>query len=423
MQQSMTPFTMNDRGSIMPLAAIIAGVLCIALAFALDAGIWRQQAARLQEDVDMAAYAVAIAKGDSMTDSDITKMLSIHADNLPAESGSTSFTVTNVSANRYRVTGTRATTKRFSRILGMGAPTLSRAAEISMGGEPAPCVLATNTSPSGGRGIEMNNDARMTVSGCSVQSNATGSSSVHLTQAFITVTDDGNPGKLCHGGGIYKANGNAVSATAEVCPAATDPLSSALPTPTPSGSTYGNPGTDYSWHGSKTFQPGIYPDGFVANNGRTHYLEAGTYFITGGNFEAQSGAKVIANGPITIIVMNGGTVRITDYSSTENSFQAPQTGPYAGVLFWRVNTGSCPNPITFAGGAGFKYDGILYFPGCLLDISNDANITTRSEFTYVLADRIKMVGGSKMDIDVDNPYGLASNLGVGGGGGKYALVK
>ncbi|MBD0427596.1 hypothetical protein [Aquisalinus flavus] len=407
----------------MPLAALIVGLLCIALAFSMDAGVWRQQAARLQEDVDMAAYAVSIAKEDSMSAVDVTKMLQAHADRLPAESGATSFTLTDLGNNRYRVTGTRATSKHFSRILGINAPTLSSTAEISKDGEPAPCVLATNTSPAGGRGIEMNNNARMTISGCSVQSNATGAGSVHLTQAFITVTDGSGPGKLCHGGGVYEANGNAVSATKEQCPAAADPLASSLGVPVANGTTYANPGTDYSWYGSKTFQPGIYSSGFVANNGRTHYLQAGTYYVTGGNFEAQSGAKVIANGPITIIVMNGGTIRITDYSSTENSFQAPQTGPYAGVLLWRVNTGSCPDPITFAGGAGFKYDGILYFPGCLLDISNDAAITTRSDFTYVLADRIKMVGGSRMNIDVDNPYGLASNLGGGGGGGNYALVK
>jgi len=407
----------------MPLAALIAGVLCIALAFSMDAGVWRQQAARLQEDVDMAAYAVSIAKEDNMSASDITKMLQAHADRLPAESGSTSFALTDLGNNRYRITGSRATSKHFSRILGNNAPTLSRTAEISKGGEPAPCVLATNTNPSNGRGIEMNNDARMTISGCSVQSNATGSSSVHLTQAFITVTDGSGPGKLCHGGGVYQANSNAVSATKEQCAAASDPFTTSLSTPTPTGTTYGNPGTDYSWYGSKTFQPGIYSSGFVANNGRTHYLQSGTYYITGGNFEAQSGAKIIANGPITIIVMNGGTIRITDYSSSANSFQAPTTGTYAGILMWRVDNGSCPNPITFAGGAGFNYDGVLYFPGCLLDISNDAVIATRSEFTYVLADRIKMVGGSEMNIDVDNPYGLAASLGAGGSGGSFALVK
>lgn len=418
-------FRRDERASTLPLTAMILSILCIALAATLDIGLWRQQDMRLQEDADMAALAVAVAKQNGMSDSDIVKMLQIQADKLPDASGDTVFAASDLGNGRLRITASRSTEKRLSRLLSGSAPDLSVITEIAAAATAPACVLSLATSPTNGRGIEIDNSGSLETSGCAAQSNASGSQSVYLRSGDITVKEgqgNNNPGILCHGGGIDVPGWDttAVDAIPQACPAASDPVSGLLSTPTPTGTVQPNPATYGWWNGVKTLDPGIYPNGLQIQNGVKAKLASGVYYVTGGDFETKNGATLETSNDVTIIFTSAGKFSVGDGSGVQH-LTAPNSGPYAGVLMWRPAQASCSNKIIFNGGATFQYDGIMYFPGCEFNMSNNAKLRTDAKFTYIIADRFHLTGSASIDVKVSNPYGLGADLG-GGSGNQYSLV-
>jgi hypothetical protein len=125
---------------------------------------------------------------------------------------------------------------------------------------------------------------------------------------------------------------------------------------------------------------------------------------------------------VTLIFLSTGKILIGDGSGVQ-TLTAPTTGDYAGILMWRPKQASCTNGFEMNGGATFKYDGILYFPGCRINMNNNAKLNTNAAFTLIIADTITMTGSAAINVHTNNAYGAALIAAPAVGGGEFGLIE
>ena len=404
----------RDEGSILPFAALTLSVVLGFTALAVDVSRWRERRAQLQEEVDVAALAAAKAVAAGLSSADELASMLDHQAGLTAISGAT-LTLDSLTTERVEVSGSAAVGGWFSGMLGRDGVTVGARAAASLGGGPAKCLMALNPSPADGRGVYLHNSGFLKTTGCGVHSNAAGAKSIEVYNGQIASDEP-----ICHSGGVTYPSWapTSVQGTTENCGTTTDPLAS-LPAPTPSGTVRANPAT-WGWgsNGQHTISPGIYPSGLGLASGSTYTMEPGTYFITGGDFAFTGGTVNDAAG-VTIVMLSSGRMDVNNNAGLRR-LSAPTTGPHAGMLFWRPAQSSCPYGMTLSGAASFAYDGVIYLPGCKLDMSNNSRLLTNSAFTMVVTDQIEVRGSARIDIHVDNPFGWGSTA-LGGGGAELIL--
>lgn len=190
-------------------------------------------------------------------------------------------------------------------------------------------------------------------------------------------------------------------------PPVTDPLAG-LPAPTVGSSPVNCnkctpvPGTTYS---SMTFNGG----------GTTVNFPAGMYIIDGGSLTVNGGATICnqtggpttcsptgtPNGGVTFYLTNGASVTVNGNSSSY--LAAPNTGTYAGILFYQDPT-DCSTAKLDGTSASF-YQGALYFPGdpakgCNVELDFGGTMTnTTAAYTVIVTDDLKFNGTPTVTIN------------------------
>jgi len=333
------------------------------VAFAVDMGIMLLEKRELQTAVDAAAIAgAAEVYGDWQTAAQTDAKQNGVDHNSPGttvavhDGPSSGPQVGN--KNYVEVIATRSTNTFFMNVFeelanhtGLGSMTVS--ARAVAGALPSPyCIYTLSSSPPGGMGISLANDASISASNCGILDNATGSQALFVQGGNVTARTIGVVGGEGGGGGTY-----APAPTTGINPVG-DPLSFLTPPSNPGGCI--NLGL---FGGSPPpFPPGCYSGLTIGGNVNVAFLP-GTYYITGPvnitTTGTVSGSGVTFYFSPTGSFMQGGP----PYSTLNLS--APTSGPYSGILFYQdpSNTGT----MTLAGNSG-TMSGVLYLPAAQLNL-------------------------------------------------------
>ncbi len=430
----------DRRGAAAMLAALAMPTMMSGAGLAVDAGLWYRESARLHLAANAAALAAAHFLADSnASQADIQAVAQAAVTDLTGNRlvGSQVTPQVTLASDRtwLSITLSSHADSYFSRLVLPNGVPISASAKAGLLSPWAgkPCVLAlgngTSTTPS----IDVENEASITGTGCSVVSNSTATfncssqgpttpgGAIYVRNGSIVAASVGAPGTVCANtwNGATTISPNPVSGEGEVA----DPEGE-LEAPEADDSNC-QPGT-YGWQngGILNLSPGTYCSGLQIGNGMTVNFAPGTYYIKGGDFDITGGAKVGTANGVTFF-LDGANFSFENDAQAPWAMSAPTSGPLAGILIWQ-KSGSCgSNPQdTVTGSAGAAINGTIYVPDATLQIINaaklsyptDSNGNPTGSFS-VIANMIGMANGGAGQL-------VAGGLAPGGtgSGGVVATV-
>ena len=170
--------------------------------------------------------------------------------------------------------------------------------------------------------------------------------------------------------GQYQAKGKpGLPQMNEFQPTVADPLAQ-LPAP-----AVGTPMSPSSISGTRTFNPGYYPQGLNLNAGDNVTLTPGVYVLDNG-FSINGHATLNAQGVIFYIKSGA----ISDNGTAEIDISPPTSGTYQGISFFQSRTDASTASftgtalLTGTGSSDTKGAGTFYFPDALLQVGGTADL-------------------------------------------------
>ncbi|WP_260484398.1 Tad domain-containing protein [Sphingomicrobium flavum] len=184
-----------------------------------------------------------------------------------------------------------------------------------------------------------------------------------------------------------------------------DPFAEVSPAP-PSTCSGGANSTKPKKGDTATVKPGCYSSLSFAGQGTT-VLEAGTYYVNGGDFSIGSQATVNATAGVTIVLTNTSTSSTAKIGSVnmnagaELKITAPTTGDFANIAIYQDRRatdsgsgGSANSPNKINGGAATSIEGALYFPSQQVTYNGGAG--TNVKCMQLVAKRVAFLGNANM---------------------------
>jgi hypothetical protein len=387
------------RGFVLVTMIISLTILVAFLGLSIDVGYEQYTKVRMQTAADAAALGgarelaasgstnlVSAAQGDASTNGFTNGQNSVTITvNSPPSTG---YSTTDSTAVEVLISQTVPTF--FMQVLGFSSGTVrARAVARTEGGSAASSCFFT-LDPSMSNAFAVSNGVNVSSScGIMVNSNSntalTATGGAKLTAPSISVV------------GKYTVNNGASISPAPTqgVAAASNPFSS-LATPSVGACNY----TNYTVGGGATvtINPGVYCNGLNIANGATVTLNPGNYILKGGGFTLGGGARVTGTGVMFYNTYATGYSYgpINFANGTTETFTAPTSGTYAGILMFQDPTVAGGAASSFAGGTNATLTGTLYFPTTALSFSNGAS----AAYTIIVADSVSFTGG----VTINNNY-------------------
>jgi Flp pilus assembly protein TadG len=186
-----------------------------------------------------------------------------------------------------------------------------------------------------------------------------------------------------------------------------DPLAGLAAPPTPTQCDQTN--LHINQAGTVTLNPGTYCGGININGQGNVVFNAGIYYIYGGGLQFESNNASITNtttgiGGVMFFNTDGHGIAglsssnyapVTISGQPNITLNAPTSGPYSGILFYKDRlVSSSNNNDIFAGNLKPNFSGTLYFPGDNLEFTGQVGISTGANSPAIIADTFKVDGGS-----------------------------
>jgi len=379
----------DRRGHIALVTAIAAPVIVVGGGIGAETGLWYYKHHTAQISVDLAAYAGAVAararaEPDAVIEAATDEAIRHGYDpargpiavNTPPLSGP------NQNERSVEVIVTQAYPRLLSRILSTDDIRFTVRA-VARYEQPGPaCVLSLD--PAGHMPLLFTGSSDVTLTNCDLMSNS-------IADEALGVTGSGNVITSC----ANSVGGMTVSASLVMTecneprmnlPPALDPLAH-LEKPVIGGCT-NIPGGG----GAKTITPGRYCNGMNLNGDIT--MEPGVYIVDGGTFRTNGNSTVFGEG-VTIFLTGDAEIRMN--GNADINLSAPESGPYAGVLFWGDDANHPETEILFNGTAASALTGALYFPSQTIEMRGD--FSGSAGCTRLIAFRIEISGAANFDSD------------------------
>lgn len=382
----------RESGYGLVFAAIGLVVFLGAAGLSVDMGYLRYQRRLLQSAADSAALAGAaqLGAGAGAAQAVIAARDDSQLNGFQDGQGNIDVTPTPITlagnTNTMRVTVQNIYPTFFMRIFGGSFTnvTVSTAATAQYVGSRG-CIYALT----GGTGINV--AATINVRNCNVISNQNITGGGSLTAAAVGA----------HGSSIGTTP-PAITGTVQT----SDPLSQ-LPamadpgTPCNAANTI-NYKAAQNVLGPKTLTPGKYCGiSFSAGYSQPVTFNAGNYYITGG-LSIQNSGNVNGTGGVFFYVRSGS---VSFSNSQRIRFRAPNTGNYAGILFFQPTVNNLTATINGSNGGGGSYmQGALYFPNATLDM-NGAGNSALSQYLMLVAKTLHL----NTNITTTSNYGSLPN--------------
>ncbi|MBV8748578.1 MAG: hypothetical protein JO103_02565 [Candidatus Eremiobacteraeota bacterium] len=342
---------MENRGQVLPVAALALAALCGAAALAVDVGTLHYQQRLQQTAADSAAMAgatelnypasadvTAAAKHDASLngftdDNGATVSVTV---NHPPTSGSYAG---NAGAVEVIVAAKHPTF--FEHVFGTSFAWVQARAVAGFANVPHGCVYML------GGGVTNMNASTINAPNCGVVSNGT----IHMNAGTITAAEIGAVGGVTANAATFnEAQPSTIVPVTDPCPQIAGCAYLTAHPPSTSPCSFWN----LSLNGStNTLNPGVYCGGLTLNGANVTF-NPGVYVITGGslnvNGSTMTGSGVTFDLPNNSVNANAATFNLT----------APASGNDAGILFYQPSTNS--NVVNFNGSGGTGLAGALYFP-------------------------------------------------------------
>ncbi|TGY89031.1 hypothetical protein E5163_07835 [Marinicauda algicola] len=391
-------FLASARGHVAILTAVAAPALVGSVGLGAEAGLWFYQQRVTQMSADVAAYAGAVeARAGGQYDA-IRPAVIGEAErhgydpaagpitvNWPPASGS------NMNERSVEVLITQTRPRLLSAMF-LDSDVVMNVRAVASFDEPGPaCILALD--PVSSQSLIFTGSSAATLTNCDLMSNS-------LAIDALAVTGSGTVNVSC----ANSVGGVEVSATLNLMdcpeprtnlPPALDPYADLPEPPIPSG-CQNVPGGGQP----KTISPGHYCNGLDLRGDIT--MEPGVYIVSG-DVTSNGNANVTGAG-VTIFVRNNGEIRMNGNAYVNLS--APESGTYAGVLFWGDDDNLASTPTDFNGTADSALVGALYFPSQTVSMRGD--FAGSGGCTRIIGYRVDVSGNTSFDSDCTGNAGVTT---------------
>ncbi len=290
-------------------------------------------------------------------------------------------------------------------------PQIRVSSQANVASEMNICIIGLDPLASGT--VQLSGSAKVTAPKCAVYSNSVATNGFAAKDKSF-LTSDYN----CSAGGIDGPLTNFSTKPTTDCRPVADPLA-ARGVPASAKCDF----TNKTVSGLITFlNPGVYCGGIRITNMANVLFKPGTYIIKDGELKSDLGGILAAKGVTFIFV--GNNSRFNFDATTIIGFSAPETGAYAGILFYQDP--AAPSQATFevsSKDAGTLL-GTIYLPKGIFKVHAANKIGEKSAYTVIVARKLDI--GATADLVINADYALTKvpvPSGIGPqGGGKARLL-
>ena len=316
--------------------------LLLAVGMVFDVGMILEERRQLQNAVDAAALAAAVAERDTPGQTTARTETYLLANGFDTSDPDLTVTIDrNYATDQVEVTATYAVPTAFFRVINVNSKTIT----VRAVGKAEPVVGAGDFAF-----VALNDTA------CDAFRKS-GTSDIEITNGGIMVNSNCSPnaGRAHGNGGIvasrvdyYSPGGFQIQGSANVTPAPqpissrlTDPLDGLAipsePTSPDSGGTAGSPSTQ-TISSSTTLRPGVYWGGLHLSGNATITLDPGVYVMAGGGFTSAGNGLIQGSGVMIYITSHPdpgdcGFVNLT--GAKDLALTPPTSGVYEHITFWQ----------------------------------------------------------------------------------------
>lgn len=291
------------------------------------------------------------------------------------------------------------------------SPQIAVESQASVSGEMNICVIGLDKVASGT--LQLTNSAKLTAPACAVFSNSSATDGLAAKDTSLLTAD-----YSCSAGGAAGGAGNYSTAPVTDCRPADDPLA-ARGVPANLACNH----TNRSVSGLFTsLSPGVYCGGLRITKAANVLFKPGVYVIKDGELRSDLGGIVGGTGVSFVFTGNGSGLKFDP--TTVLAFSAPETGPYAGILFYQDP--AAPNLETFE--ISSKTAGILlgtiYLPNGIFKVHAPNKVGDKSAYTVIIARRLDI--GATANLVINANYSSTKVPvpdGVGPNSGQIKLVR
>lgn len=388
-------------------------ILTVGLVF--DVGVILEDRRELQNAVDAAALAAAVAERDDPSQTAAQAEAYLLANGFdPSDADLVVSIDSGYGPDQVEVTATLTVPTSFFRVINVN----SKVVTVRAVGEAQPSVGVADYAI-----VSLNETA------CDAFRKG-GNSDLEIIGGGIMVNSSCASGGRAHGNGeidaervdYYSSGGFSIQGSASVDPLPTaratravDPLVG-LPTPTAttspdSGGTEASPSTA-TYSSSRTLRPGVYWGGVHLSGNATFSMEPGVYVMAGGGFTS-AGNGVIEGDEVMIYLASHptpgdcGFVSLTGGKDLE--LTPPTSGDYEHITLWQDE--ECTDDIGYRGGHDATV-GVIYAPGAQVNITGGGDLGS----VQLIADSVYVSGNSDYTVDFTGYVG-------GSGSGTIRLAE
>lgn len=365
---------------------------------AAEAGAYAKVAGATLDDcsaIGSATYAAPIAY-DAQKNNVLPQTPTCSATNPPSTGSYTA------DSNAVHVTVSMQRALSFSGMFLSSAPTITATATATIVPSGKYCVVSLENQSV--TGIDATGSTNVNL-GCGMITDSTS-----LSAAVATGSSSVTASPIAAVGGIPSStHWGSGTILQPFTVAEADPFASVNAT-APAGTCANDP--NVGPQGNVNLTPGCYK-GFTIKG--TANLSPGTYYIDGGNIDFNSGAVVNGAGGVTFVLSNSSTSStatiggISMNGSATLNLKAPDTGNYAGILFYQDRRATSGNTIKINGDSSSTLQGALYFPTSSLVFNGNSGETTTC--MQIVAKDVQFTGNSS--ITNSCPSGSASGAFAG----------
>ncbi|MGF1543755.1 MAG: TadE/TadG family type IV pilus assembly protein [Parvularculaceae bacterium] len=390
-----TRFARRDHGNVALLFAVLAPLLIGVAGAAIDYGRYATFRISLQDAADAAAILGARQMSLSSAASVAENVASAAALERAADAGAqgaTAVPAAHVAARSMTVRIAFEWTPTMLTTLYRNPLKVEASATAQLVSSGNICVLGLAPGP--GEAVSSAGASRITGNGCGVFANATTANALAAAGSALITADI-----ICSSGGYAGSPGNFSRTPLENCPQTPDPLlGRAEPTP---GACDTGLTSNFGGSTSATATPGVYCAGLKVAESATVDFAPGEYFIVDSALTIQGGATVTG---VDVSFFFAGDAASAAISGTANvSLSARETGPLAGMLFWRSASAVGQDVFSVSSPNVTKLVGTIYAPAGVFeaDIPGGGAVAASSAYTAIVAGTIRTLGGANLVLNSD----------------------
>jgi Flp pilus assembly protein TadG len=286
------------------------------------------------------------------------------------------------------------------------SPQISVLSQASVSGEMNICVIGLD--PAASRTVQLSGTSKLTAPACAIFSNSSATDGLAANDNSLLTAD-----YSCSAGGAVGTMANYSTPPVTDCRPVEDPLAAR-----------GVPANLACDHMNKTVSglftsltPGVYCGGLRITKSANVLFKPGVYVIKDGELRSDLGGIVGGSGVSFVFTGNGS--RLSFDPTTVLAFSAPETGPYAGVLFYQDP--AAPNLETFeiSSKTASILLGTIYLPNGIFKVHAPNKVGDKSAYTVIIARRLDIGSTANLVINanysstkVPVPDGVGPNSGI-----------